>query len=156
MRISRPEFPKRVEEGAQIIVAGRGFGSGSSRKDAVKALKLIGIKAVIAKSFAYIYNRNRANIALFGIVVEDDEFYQAAQEGSTVSVLVAERKVAINGRIYPFKLEDVVLKLQISGGILNRWMQHGKDLFRRLQMDSQKELSRKKPVELTILYWPGS
>jgi homoaconitate hydratase len=151
----RPEFAKRVEEGAQIIVAGRGFGSGSSREDAAKALKFVGVKAVIAKSFAYIYNRNQANIALFGIVVDDEEFYQLAQEGATVSVLVSERKVVVDGKKFPFKLDDVELKLQVSGGIMNRWKKHGTDLFRKLQreMDSQKESKKECGTSDPVLAW---
>jgi homoaconitate hydratase len=151
----RPEFAKRVEEGAQIIVAGRGFGSGSSREDAAKALKFVGVKAVIAKSFAYIYNRNQANIALFGIVVDDEEFYQLAQEGATVSVLVSERKVVVDGKKFTFKLDDVELKLQVSGGIMNRWKKHGTDLFRKLQreMDSQKESKKECGTSDPVLAW---
>lgn len=47
-----------------IVVAGSGFGSGSSREEAVRALKGCGVQAVIAKSFAYIYGRNQQNLAL--------------------------------------------------------------------------------------------
>jgi len=55
----RPEFAQKVKEGNTIIVAGAGFGSGSSREEAPRALKGAGIKAVIAKSYAYIYSRNQ-------------------------------------------------------------------------------------------------
>jgi homoaconitate hydratase len=55
----RPTFVDRAKEGYNIVVGGIGFGSGSSREEAPRALKGAGIKAVIAKSFAYIYSRNQ-------------------------------------------------------------------------------------------------
>ncbi|KAK6200894.1 3-isopropylmalate dehydratase [Scheffersomyces amazonensis] len=131
----RPEFVSKVKEGAAIIVAGRGFGSGSSRETAPEALKLCGVQAVIAKSFAYIYNRNQANISLFGIKVTDERFYEAAQEGSTVEILVKERKVQVNGVKYNFQLDALELRLQSSGGIMKRFKRDGKDVFRNLQAE---------------------
>lgn len=151
----RPEFVQRVEQGAQIIVAGRGFGSGSSREDAASALKFVGVKAVIAKSFAYIYNRNQANVALFGIVVGDEDFYHLAQEGSTVTVLIPERKVVVEGKTFSFKLDEVEMKLQESGGIMNRWRKHGSQLFRRLQGEVEfgKELQKTCGTSDPALSW---
>jgi len=58
-----PEFVKRVKPG-DIIVAGRNFGSGSSREHAVIGLKALGIAAIVAKSFARIFYRNAINIGL--------------------------------------------------------------------------------------------
>lgn len=50
----RPEFRQRAANGATIIVAEHGFGSGSSREDAVRALKGAGVRMIIARSFAFI------------------------------------------------------------------------------------------------------
>ena len=58
-----PEFAARVKPG-DIIVAGKNFGCGSSREQAVLALKYSGVAAVIAESFARIYYRNCINSAL--------------------------------------------------------------------------------------------
>ena len=58
-----PEFVKRVKPG-DIIVAGRNFGSGSSREHAVIGLKALGIAAIVAKSFARIFYRNAINVGL--------------------------------------------------------------------------------------------
>lgn len=133
---TRPEFVPRVAEGYGIIVAGNGFGSGSSREEAPRALKACGVKAVIAKSFAYIYSRNQANFALFGVIVTDDNFYNSVSEGSEIEIKVAERKVHMDGKSYPFKLDVVEERLQASGGIAPRWKRHGKNLFRKLQQES--------------------
>ncbi|ACX72536.1 3-isopropylmalate dehydratase, small subunit [Methanocaldococcus vulcanius M7] len=66
------EFSKKVKEG-DVIVAGENFGCGSSREQAVIAIKYCGIKAVIAKSFARIFYRNAINIGLFPIIANTDE-----------------------------------------------------------------------------------
>lgn len=50
----RPEFREKARNGATIIVAEHGFGSGSSREDAVRALKGAGVRMIIARSFAFI------------------------------------------------------------------------------------------------------
>ncbi len=55
-----PYFSKNVDKG-NIIFAGENFGTGSSREEAVHVFKLLGIKAVVARSFARIYFRNLIN-----------------------------------------------------------------------------------------------
>jgi 3-isopropylmalate dehydratase small subunit len=44
----------KVKEGFNIVVAGAGFGCGSSREEAPRALKGSGVLAVIAKSYAFV------------------------------------------------------------------------------------------------------
>jgi 3-isopropylmalate/(R)-2-methylmalate dehydratase small subunit len=63
----RPKFFEEVKPG-DIIVAGRNFGSGSSRETAPAALKALGIGAVVAESFARIFYRNAIAIGLPAIV----------------------------------------------------------------------------------------
>ena len=55
-----PYFSKNIDRG-NIIFAGENFGTGSSREEAVHVFKLLGIKAVVARSFARIYFRNLIN-----------------------------------------------------------------------------------------------
>ena len=60
-----PEFHQKIKElNISIVVAGRNFGSGSSREQAPIAIKAAGIKCVIAPSFARIFFRNAINIGL--------------------------------------------------------------------------------------------
>jgi len=56
-------FSEKVRAG-DVIVAGENFGSGSSREQAPRVLKELGISAVVAKSFARIFFRNSINIGL--------------------------------------------------------------------------------------------
>lgn len=58
-----PEFPKKVKDG-DFVIGGENFGCGSSREQAPSVLKALGIKAIIAKSFARIFFRNSINIGL--------------------------------------------------------------------------------------------
>ena len=57
------DFAKQVEAG-DIVIAGEAFGIGSSREQAAQALVALGVKAVIAKSFARIFYRNALNLGL--------------------------------------------------------------------------------------------
>ncbi|MEO1440831.1 MAG: 3-isopropylmalate dehydratase, partial [Chloroflexota bacterium] len=61
-----PAFAKNARPG-DVIVAGRNWGNGSSREQAVIALVELGIKAIIAESFARIYYRNAINEGLLVI-----------------------------------------------------------------------------------------
>lgn len=63
-------FAKQVKDG-DVIVAGENFGCGSSREQAPRVLKNLGIKAVIAASFARIFFRNAINIGLPVIICKE-------------------------------------------------------------------------------------
>jgi aconitate hydratase len=61
-----PDFPARArEKGEGIIVGGQNYGQGSSREHAALVPLYLGVRAVVAKSFARIH---RANLINFGIV----------------------------------------------------------------------------------------
>ena len=79
-----PQFNKIAREG-DIIVAGRNFGTGSSREQAATCLQLRGIRCVIAASFSQTYKRNAFNNGF--LVMESPELYEAllAQPSSPLS-----------------------------------------------------------------------
>lgn len=58
-----PEFAQVVKPG-DFVVAGKNFGLGSSREQAAVSLRLLGVGAVIAPSFARIFYRNALNLGL--------------------------------------------------------------------------------------------
>jgi 3-isopropylmalate/(R)-2-methylmalate dehydratase small subunit len=58
-----PNFAANVKKG-DLVVAGQNFGLGSSREQAAVSLKLLGVGAVIAPSFARIFYRNALNLGL--------------------------------------------------------------------------------------------
>ena len=66
-----PEFVHTLKPG-DFIVAGKNFGCGSSREHAAIIIKMAGVSAVLAKSFARIFYRNAINIGLPVIVCDTD------------------------------------------------------------------------------------
>ena len=62
-----PGFSEKVKKG-DIIVGGRNFGLGSSREHAPLIIKMAGIDAIVAKSFARIFYRNAINVGLAAII----------------------------------------------------------------------------------------
>ena len=70
MEGANKEFASGVKKG-DIIVAGANFGCGSSREQAVMALKHAGVYAIVAKSFARIFYRNAINLGLPVVTSKD-------------------------------------------------------------------------------------
>lgn len=126
----KPEFRELAKQGFDIVVGGSGFGSGSSREEAPRALRGAGIKAVIAKSYAFIYARNQPNMSLLGITLDDEAFYTDAQEGAEVAIDVKERKIHCAGKVYPFGLSLMEERLLAGGGVTEMYKTYGKQLFR--------------------------
>jgi len=62
-----PAFARTVQAG-DVIVAGRNWGCGSSREQAVTCLRAAGIRVIIARSFARIYFRNAVNNGLLPVI----------------------------------------------------------------------------------------
>jgi 3-isopropylmalate/(R)-2-methylmalate dehydratase small subunit len=65
-----PNFAAEVRQG-DFIVAGSSFGIGSSREQAAMSLKLLGIRAILATSFARIFWRNALNLGLPSLTMPD-------------------------------------------------------------------------------------
>lgn len=115
----RPDFVKRVAAGENIIVAGDGWGSGSSREHAAWALKGAGVQAIIAKSFAYIHKRNLVNEAIPFLILRDETFYDTVKDGDTLEVDWAGGTVRHGGEIYRGEA------LSRQGGMMKRIMRSG-------------------------------
>lgn len=125
----KPDFLEKVKKGLDIVVGGVGFGSGSSREEAPRALKGAGIKAVIAKSFAFIYSRNQPNMALLGITLPDPKFYELVEEGSSLSIDVPGRRVLVGEHVFHFQLSTMEERLMAGGGVSAMYSQFGAKLF---------------------------
>ncbi|ORY23830.1 aconitase iron-sulfur domain-containing protein, partial [Neocallimastix californiae] len=64
-------------------------------KPTPRALKGSGVKCVIARSYAFIYGRNQYNMALYGIIINDDAFYEIATEDKEIYIDIPNRYVEI-------------------------------------------------------------
>ncbi|MEM0037196.1 MAG: 3-isopropylmalate dehydratase small subunit [Candidatus Korarchaeum sp.] len=112
-----PAFSEKVRE-RRIIVAGRNFGCGSSREQAVLALKYSGVELVIAESFSRIFFRNSVNLGLPLLelqeawIIEDGDYVEASLEEGLV--VIPERGITLRGR----KLPDFMLEMLRAGGLI--------------------------------------
>jgi len=131
----RPEFREQARNGANIIVAGEGWGSGSSREMAVWALQGAGIQVVIARSYAFIHKRNLVNEGLPFLVVSDDAFYDAIGEGATLDVDLSTGVIRdeATGRTYQAQTpSQIVQAMRAEGGLVPATQRHGQQVFARL------------------------
>lgn len=111
----RPELAGQIKEG-DIIVAGKNFGCGSSREQAPEIIKALGIKCVIAKSFARIFFRNSINNGL--LLIEQADLRENVNEGDEVTVKMGEA-VSCNGKEFPItSLPDNLLDILNAGGLV--------------------------------------
>jgi 3-isopropylmalate/(R)-2-methylmalate dehydratase small subunit len=100
----------------QILVAGRNFGCGSAREQAVTAIQGLGIKAVVACSFARTFYRNAINSGL--PIVECPELYSAVSEGDAVTIDLGTGEIRHKNSTYVFpKFPDSMRQLLECGGL---------------------------------------
>lgn len=111
-----PEFTRNAGAG-DIIVAGRNWGNGSSREQAVTTLKFRGISAIVAKSFARIYFRNGINQGL--LLVTCPELVDAVQSGDEIEIDVLGNCIYLGDRKFPFPpLSGQVVEMLHAGGLV--------------------------------------
>ena len=111
-----PNFAKSVNAG-DIILAGKNFGCGSSREQPVVGLKAVGVKAVIAESFARIFYRASINQGL--ILIECPEAVKAYSDGDEINLDIDAGEISIGGKSFSFpKLPKEILAIRDAGGLL--------------------------------------
>lgn len=82
-----PGFAERSRvAGGGFIVAGANYGQGSSREHAALAPHYLGVKAVIAKSFARIHHANLVNSGILPLTFVDETDYQALGQGDQLQI----------------------------------------------------------------------
>ena len=112
-----PLFSKNVKEG-DIIFAGKNFGCGSSREQPVIGLKAVGIRAVIAESFARIFYRAAINQGL--ILIECPDAIKSYNQGDEISLDINNGKIIVGKKEFTFpKLPKEILAIREAGGLLN-------------------------------------
>ena len=126
-------FPARAKAaGGGFIVAGENYGQGSSREHAALAPLYLGVKAVLAKSFARIHRANLLNNGILPLVFTSAEDYEAAAEGEEIAIAGAPGQIRAAAEGTPvtatFGGREVKLLLDITprqrdillaGGLLN-------------------------------------
>ena len=109
------EFVNKVNKG-DIIVADKNFGCGSSREQAPEVIKALGIRCIIARSFARIFFRNSINNGL--LLIEQPDLRDAVEEGDTITVTV-NQDIEHKGARYPIAaLPDNLVEIIQAGGLV--------------------------------------
>ncbi|MFA5778821.1 MAG: aconitate hydratase [Elusimicrobiota bacterium] len=130
-------FVKRAREAAKkiggIIIAGENYGQGSSREHAALCPKYLGIKAIIAKSYARIHKSNLVNFGVMPLILQNPKDYEKidisdkleiedvkslsdAQVQKTLTVKNIAKNFSFN---VTHDLTERQLKVLLSGGLLN-------------------------------------
>jgi 3-isopropylmalate/(R)-2-methylmalate dehydratase large subunit len=111
-----PTFAGSVQPG-DVIVAGRNWGCGSSREQAVTCLVAAGVRAIIGTSFARIYYRNAVNNGLLPVVCPEGA--AAIRAGETITVDLTTTVVRCSSGTYPFQPpSESVLRIIAAGGLV--------------------------------------
>lgn len=118
-----PEFVLNQQQyqGAEILVAGPDFGTGSSREHAVWALRDFGFRVVISARFADIFRGNSGKQGLLAAQVDeaDVERLWAAMDtapGAKLTVSLEDRTVTIGDLTVPFQIDDYT-RWRLSEGL---------------------------------------
>ena len=127
-----PDFVRRAREAAQgIVVGGLNYGQGSSREHAALAPMYLGVKAVLAKSFARIHRANLINFGILPLTFLREEDYDRVEEGDTLEIKQARRQLqegesitvinARSGESYTtaHSLTTRQIAVVLAGGLLN-------------------------------------
>ena len=111
-----PEFSNGVKAG-DLIFGGKNFGCGSSREQPVLGLKAVGIKAIVARSFARIFYRAAINQGL--LLVECPSAVEIFQEGDDVELDAKAGQIQVGSKVLTFpKLPPGILAIRDAGGLL--------------------------------------
>jgi len=128
-----PEFAKRArEKGGGFIVGGRNYGQGSSREHAALASMFLGIKGVLALSFARIHRSNLINFGILPMLLSTSEEREGIRpgdelviEGVATSIKTGKTSVRVGNRTreksfeVSIDLDDRERKIVLAGGLLN-------------------------------------
>lgn len=131
-----PTFPARAKAaGDGIIVGGSNYGQGSSREHAALVPMYLGIRCVVAKSFARIHVANLINAGILPLTFENPADYDALQPGAQLRIdgiragMAAGRLLLTDtaaGKSYPVVcgLTERQQAILLAGGLLNYTKEH--------------------------------
>jgi 3-isopropylmalate/(R)-2-methylmalate dehydratase small subunit len=109
-------FAEQVKPG-DVVVGGANFGCGSSREQAVTCLKMAGVGAIIAESFARIYYRNCINNALPALSCA--EAVEALEDGDEVEVDLKAGEIRSAKGTFAFPaLPEMAMEMMAAGGLI--------------------------------------
>ena len=123
MEDANPDFIKQVKPG-DFIVGGSNFGLGSSREHAPLVIKMAGVSAILAKSFARIFFRNAINQGLPALICDTDKISQ----GDILEIGLEEgiiSNVSKNETYHFTQIPPAMLSILNEGGLIPYINKHG-------------------------------
>jgi aconitate hydratase len=127
-----PTFASRAkQEGGGFIVGGENYGQGSSREHAALAPMYLGIKWVLAKSFARIHKANLVNFGILPLTFADPEDYDKVESGDRIKLENVPKRIQQNEPLVlrnetkgveiraEYDLSDRQREIVLDGGLLN-------------------------------------
>ncbi|HID01258.1 MAG TPA: hypothetical protein EYP05_08035 [Piscirickettsiaceae bacterium] len=127
-----PDFPARAREwGGGFIVAGHNYGLGSSREHAVQGPLVLGLRAVVAKSYARIHQANLVNFGILPLIFVDPTAYDKIRVGDEWEIIGLHRclhtgcPISIRNRTQDitfdatYDLTPRQVQILLAGGLLN-------------------------------------
>ena len=109
----RPELAGQIQPG-DMIVAGKNFGCGSSREQAPEVIKALGIRCIIARSFARIFFRNSINNGLLLIEQPDLRDAVEVQTSKFISGSPPKKSTSRLRRVPEFSMRKSSARLPVS------------------------------------------
>ena len=119
---------KKHKQEGHVIIGGENYGQGSSREHAALAPRYLGLRAVIAKSFARIHWQNLINFGILPLIFKNTKDYDAIKLGDVVEISdlpdILDKdsfKIKINGKEIEVlqTLSKRQKKLLVLGGLIN-------------------------------------
>jgi 3-isopropylmalate/(R)-2-methylmalate dehydratase small subunit len=120
---ARKEFPLSVRQG-DFVVAEKNFGMGSSREHAPLVIKMCGVTAVLAQSFARIFYRNAINIGLPAIVCDTTKINEGDELELRLSDGVVEDLTGRTKITFP-PMSSTMNAILSEGGLIAYVEKHG-------------------------------
>lgn len=111
------DFPVRAKaKHGGFIVAGSNYGQGSSREHAALVPLYLGIKAVVAKSFARIHKDNLMNNGILPLVFADPADYDKLEQGDQLTIYNAPDSVRSRKFVLVVENKDIKIPLRLECG----------------------------------------
>ena len=113
-------FYRRAKElGGGFLVGGENYGQGSSREHAALAPMYLGIKAILAKSYARIHRSNLINFGILPLIFKDPDEFQRIQQGDQLRIKDIRDRLEKDGFL---KIENVTQQrtFEVSHGLSHR------------------------------------
>jgi len=127
-----PDFPKRAKEnGGGFIVGGSNYGQGSSREHAALAPLQLGVRGVLAKSFARIHMANLINSGILPMTFVDEADYDRIKDGDVLVLENAREQIKAGDELtlknitanttikVKVALSERQVEIMLAGGLLN-------------------------------------